>query len=62
MRILHKYTEVNFKVTSEVGGELQEDRDRNTVGMQTVPDGLLVLLVLFTVDYFYPIFSRPRTS
>lgn len=29
--------------------------------MQTWPDRLLVLLVLFTVDYFYPIFSGPRT-
>lgn len=52
----------NFKVTSEVGGELQEEGDKNTVGMKTVPDGLLVLLVLFTVDYFYPVFSCPRTS
>lgn len=34
---------------------------RETVRMQTWPDRLLVLLVLFTVDNFYSIFSGPRT-
>lgn len=57
----HKYSEVDFQVDSEAGGELQEEGDKTTVEMQTIPDGLLVLFVLFTVDYFYPIFSGPRT-
>lgn len=46
MSILLKCTEVYFK---------------STVHMKPVPDWLLVLLVLFTVDYFYPIFSSSRT-
>lgn len=46
MPILLKYTEVYFK---------------SIVDMKPVPDWLLILLVLFTVDYFYPIFPGSRT-
>lgn len=50
------------KESSEAGERVQDEEDRRLmIAVCTVPDRLLVLLVLFTVDDLYPTFPGPRT-
>lgn len=50
------------KLSSEAGGRVQDEGDRRLMMcVCAVPDRLLVLLVLFTVDDLYPTFPGSRT-